>query len=444
MYLCSKFKDTLQTSLVKKVLQQQQREHRLKQQTKHVQISDDPVNLGATTTPDGSESPPTFEHVDGGTGRLVDERPHRRRPRRPHRERPNSTPVMHWKDDLHLNLSDPQSSTSPGPARTASPSPPHHHLKTRSHSHEDCYHHKCSTSEQPTESSTHAPNRMQPACRSCREHCRNCSSPNRDHSHGGGRKKRQGRSKDTPVDVSLDDNCPGVNMVRRRHHHQHSVCENCLSGLGRSSRHYRRRAKQQHSFEMPSTSDGQLNDTEQAARGGGGVGEGAGFITLEQLRTLAQILKSSSAVEELPQQNGAPGSAMKSHSFRQERRHQGHVKSTRKSFHLEDHFPSSAPVKIPLGSEAESPPLSTPEELAKLQELVYPMKPRSGRDSPATDMAVIDLSVDSPCMLQPLDKREGKEQLVPTSAAFHFTNQSPDRVMHLHHHYHHIIHHGEP
>ena len=437
MYLCSKFKDTLQTSLVKKVLQQQQqKEQQVKQRTKHVQISDDPISFGTAT--EGSDSPHGSELVAGQHGRPGEERLQRRRPRRPRRERPNSTPGIYWKDDPHLNLSDPQSSSTAGLVPD-SPSPPYH-LQTRSHSHEDCYHHRC-TAEQSLDTAYSCS--RQPPCRACRDHCRNSSSPNAEHSHSGGRRKRQGRSRDTPVDVSLDDNCPGVNLVRRRHHHHHSVCENCLQSLGKaSSRHNRRRPKQQHSFEMPNCKDTPLGEEDQAT--GGGVGEGVGFITLDQLRTVAQMLHSSAGcVEQNLQRNGSPGSGpTKSQSFRHERRQQYHVKSKRKSAHL-DEAVSGTKMELLQEDKDADPCLSTPEELGKLQELVYPMKSRSGRDSPATDMAVIDLSVDSPCMLQPLEGREGKEPLHSSTSVL-FDSNSPDRVMHLHHHYHHIIHHGEP
>ena len=450
-YLCHKFKDTLQSSLVQQTLQQQQQQEeeqggKIKPErgatttTKHVQISEQPVNIGIT---DGSDSPRNSGGAAlGRSGRGSDERVHRRRHKKPRRERPLSTPDMYWKEDPHTN--DPTSTSSKGLVHHSSPSPPNE-SQTHTHSNEECYYHRCGSSMEHSPEASHGCGRRS-TCRICR----NCYSPSGEQSHVGVRRKRPGRSKDTPVDVSLDDNCPGVNMVRRRHtHHHHAVCENCLQNMGKVSlcKQNRRRSKQPYSPEMPNNDDLQLSPEDHAARG---LGEGTGFITLDQLRTVAKVIKESAGYvdQNLQQQHdrtekrssGPP----KSQSFRHDRRHQYRVKSKWRSMAVDDCLPA-APKDLHHHhqaddcGDAEASP-STPEELGHFQELVYPTKSRSGRDSPATDMAVIDLSVDSPCMLQPLDRTPDKEPPNSSSSVV-INNNSPEKITHLHHHYHHIIHH---
>lgn len=439
-YICHTIKDTLQSSLVEQAItaQQQQksaeRTTELTGSTKRVQINEDPVSF--QNARDGSESPRNCSGMGSGgrSGRVTDDRLHRRRYKRPRRERPVSTPGAYWKDEPHLSLSDPQSH---GLMDHASPSPPNEH-QPQTHSNEESCSHRSSAEYHPETSSRRAT-----TCRACREHSRDVN-----HLHNGARKKRVSRSKDTPVDVSLDDNCPGVNIIRRRYtHHHHTVCENCLQSIGKGSvsRQGRHRPKQPHSPEIPNDTDLQLSPYDQMARG---IGEGSGFITLYQLRTVAEALKGNSGYvdqnlqqyEKIPRKSFGPP---KSQSFRHERGHQYHVKTKRKSSPIDDCVSVSSkepPSQLLEEHESMASP-STPEELGHFQELVYPMKPRSGRDSPATDMAVIDLSVDSPCMLQPLDKDLHSK----TSTSYTICdNNSPNKIMHLHHHYHHIIHHGDP
>lgn len=447
-YICHTIKDTLQSSLVEQAItaQQQKLAERKTATAKHVQINECPVSFPIVTTTDGSESPQNSggTGLGGRSGRVAEDRLHRRRHKRPRQERPVSSPGVYWKDEPHANFSDPQSSQSHGPVHHSSPSPPNElQSQSQSHSNEESYYHKVSAEHSPETS--HACHRRTTTCRECREHRRNCHSPNAEQLHNGVRRKRVGRSKDMPVDVSLDDNCPGVNIVRRRHsHHHHAVCERCLQSLGKESfcRQSRRRPKQPPSPEMPNDGDIQLSPEDPTAKG---LGEGAGFITLYQLRTVAQALKeNTSHVDQNLQQYektqrksfGLP----KSQSFRHERRHQYRMKSQRKSVDDSQSVTlKESPQHLEENDTTASP--TTPEELGHFQELVYPMKPRSGRDSPATDMAVIDLSVDSPCMLQPLDKDLQSNK--STSYTMH-DNNSPNKIMHLHHHYHHIIHHGEP
>ena len=436
-YICHNFKDTLQSTVVEQALTAQQQkspERKATDQTavstKHVQISEDPVRVqtvATTTTVNGSESPNGGTGSGGRSGRVSEDRLHRRRHKRSRRERPISNPDACWKEDLHLNLSDPQCSHSHGTAHQTSPSPPNE-LLSQSHSNEESYYHRCSAE--------HSPDANQ------RTRRRNFHSPpSTEQFHNGTSRKRVGRSRDGPVDVSLDDNCPGVDLVRRRYtHHHHTVCDNCLQSLGKESfcRQGRRHHKSSHSPEKTGNGDLQFGPEDQAMTRG--TGEGNRFITLNQLRTVAQVIKESTshADQNLEHFERTQRRPSKSQSFRQEKRHHCRVKSKRRSAAVDDYQPVTPHQQMEDCDATLTP--STPEELEHFQELVHPLKTRSGRDSPATDMAVIDLSVDSPCMLRPLDKDCTNET---TSYIIH-DNNSPNKVMHLHHHYHHIIHHGEP
>ena len=444
-YICHTIKDTLQSSLVEQAITAQQQQQQQQQKsaertteltgsTKRVQINEEPVSFQKAT--EGSESPHNCGGMGSGgrTGRVTEDR-YRRRHKRPRRERPVSTPGAYWKDEL--SLSDPQSH---GLMHHASPSPPNEH-QSQTHSNEESCSHRSSVEYYPETS------RRRATCRACREHSRNCHTSNVNHLHNGARKKRVGRSKDTPVDVSLDDNCPGVDLIRRRYtHHHHTVCENCLQTIGKGSvsRQGRHRPKHPHSTEIPNDTDLQLSPDDQMARG---IGEGSGFITLYQLRTVAEALKGNSGHVDhnLPKHEKTQRKSFgppKSQSFRHKRGHQYHMESKQKSSAIDDCVSvTSKEPSQPLEEHESMASPSTPEELGHFQELVYPMKPRSGRDSPATDMAVIDLSVDSPCMLQPLDKDLHSNT---TTSYTICDNNSPNKIMHLHHHYHHIIHHGEP
>ena len=467
-YICHTIKDTLQSSLVEQALTAQQKkttttttaattttettativdreETTLPSPVKRVQINEEPVNVRT-----GLESPRTSSSGSGAgsTGEgawpherreTTEERLRRRRQKRAKRERPTSSSGIYCDEDSHVHLSDPQ------PTSTASAA---HDMHSQTHSNEESYYHRCGGGV-----GERSPDRRTTSCRACRERSRKYPSQSTD---GGEplhrveqRRKRGGKSKDTPVDVSLDDNCPGVNLVRRRYStHRHVVCDNCLQSLGRDAasggRPVRRRQKQlQVAPDVPCTSSElQLSHTDDQPEVQG-VGEGSGFITLYQLRTVAQILRESSryAGDGTRQFDRAQRKSLgphKSNSFRQERSRE-QVKSKRKSVAFDD---CVSVVHAEPEQDLVGP--SSPERLSNLKELAYPTKTRSGRDSPATDMAVIDLRVDSPCMLQPLEVA-GPPPTGPEGTTLMIQHESsPNRITHLHHHYHHIIRHGEP
>ena len=452
-YICHTIKDTLQNSLVEQALTAQQKKSTTGKAVesspsseKHVQISEDPVSIRTVSaTNDGSES---SRHSGGGSGagsaerggaREPEESVQRRRNKRARRERPLSSPGVYCdEEDPHVHFSDPQ--TTQGLASGTSSHSPSHELQSQTHSNEESYYHRCGGGDPSPKTST--------SCRACREHRRKLRSPNADEPlhRAEQRRKRGGRSKDVPVDVSLDDNCPGVNFIRRRPTHRHVVCDNCLQSLGKDAvcgRQGRRPRQKQPTapLEVPAGSELQLSPHDDRHEVPG-VGEGSGFITLYQLRTVAQILRESSGgadenVVENDRVHRKSFGPPKSQSFRHDRRHnQYRAKGQRKSVAFDDCL--SVAQATELDTEVVVGP-SSPERLSHLKELAYPTKSRSGRDSPATDMAVIDLSVDSPCMLQPLNPgaREAAGFMIQDA-------RSLNKITHLHHHYHHVIHHGEP
>ena len=444
-YICHTIKDTLQSSLVDQALTAQQQQQKSQTErttaeapvTKQVQINEEPGSV--RTAPTISDRPTGVKTSGEGSGKAAEERLHRRRRHRG--PRPVSSPGVYWEDDPHVNLSDPQRSQSYRLAAHGTSPSPVNELQSQTHSNEESHYHRCDGDYSPRST-----RRRPTSCRACREHSRNCHSPNAV-TDSGPRRKRVGRTKDMPVDVSLDDNCPGVNMVRRRytHHHHHNVCDNCLQSLGRESfcrPSSRQRQRRPNSPDFPGNNDLRKSPEDREVRG---VGEGSGFIDLNQLRTVAQALKDSAVyVDQNIQQQYEKSqrrcfSPPKSQSFRHERRHQYRVKSKQKSVAFDDCL--SVAQRDQLEEQDDTAIPSSPEKLTLLQELAYPTKSRTGRDSPATDMAVIDLNVNSPCMLQPLEREPS-----PHSSELYTIqdNNAPNKITHLHHHYHHIIHHGEP
>ena len=355
--------------------------------------SEDPVSdrtLSAAAA-DGSESP---RHSGGSgvgsgeqclVGREPEERVQRRRHKRQRRERPVSSPGVYCDQDPHVHLSDPQTSqTGVTSSGIGSPQSPSHELQSQTHSNEESYYHRCAGEQSPDAKT----------CRACRQHSRKFRSPNADEPphRAEQRRKRTGRSKDVPVDVSLDDNCPGVNLIRRRYTHRHVVCDNCLQSFGkdavcgRQSRRPRHKQQSTVSLEAPCGNELKLSshNNRQEVQG---VGEGSGFITLYQLRTVAQILQESSGcvddnVTQYEREQQKPTGPPKSQSFRHERRQHNQFrvnKSKRKSVVFDDCLSVAQSTEL---EHDEVGPSSPEQRLSHLKELAYPTKSRSGRDSP--------------------------------------------------------------
>ena len=76
-----------------------------------------------------------------------------------------------------------------------------------------------------------------------------------------------------------------------------------------------------------------------------------------------------------------------------------------------------------------------------LRHLAFPTEPRTGQDSPRTDMAVFNLDLNSAQMCEGVVVSDpGNAIAIPSSVE----EDSGRLYLHKHHHLHHIIHHSEP
>lgn len=274
--------------------------------------------------------------------------------------------------------------------------------------------------------------------------CNRCSN-NCHHS-----KKKRGRSRSDGshtqgsgmlVDTSLDDDCPGVpeNRVRRpARHQQHHICKQCMaaaaaaaekssgtsgrvrietrvSGLGpvAAGGLGRRGWSRQYSPDLERMTSGRFRGTNHSS---------TLIMTLEDVRTAAMLLEKSTEFERLEsgeEENGSGGSSDE---------HQVKV-----------HPDSVSDHRVRVHSRTEDNETAQP-----MLEMSYSNRPsRSGRDSPATDMAVACLDMNSAKMLEPLNAAgslgtvfvgDEAEEGVESVQHLHLHN-------HSHHHYHHVIHH---
>lgn len=193
-------------------------------------------------------------------------------------------------------------------------------------------------------------------------------------------------------------------------------------------------------------------------RGSGSSGEDVdriGYLTLEELRTAALLLRRSVGHPEDETSQNLHPSRTKAHGSG--RRGEGGASGGRrrhpktKSKHTSDeHSVDTSFLQLQPRIPAQN----------KASELVFPVRSQTGRGSPAaTDMAVINLDMNSPCMLAPIDTENTTDHLYQQQAyvasdsslnnARVVGNMNGSTVQHLyfynhHHHYHHIITHSQP
>ena len=323
-------------------------------------------------------------------------------------------------------------------------------VRQRSHSHEDCYHYRCAepvSAGYSCKVSRSSSFRKNYNCRVHRCHC-----DHRNDSHMPVRRKRSSKSKDAPVDPSLDDNCPGIpeNRVRRSRHSRQSICERCLGSL--NSEKQRQRHARPHSPKEDEGREGAAAENRKDKQGSGDEEEGVdriGYLTLDELRTAALLLRRSVGHPEdenlrTREHGGERGEGGASSSRRR------HPKSKTKHTSHEICSVDCVPSQL------------QPQKLTQKvenSELAFPFQSRTGRDSPATDMAVINLDLNTPHMLAPVDPENTAECLYQQQAyvasdsslnnAHVVTGTNGSTIQHLylynhHHHYHHIIHHSQP
>ena len=365
-----------------------------------------------------------------------------RNKRRPRRERPTSMPPIYVRERGTCGDNPPDTTTINAEDDPRSLDP----LQMTSQR-EECRYRGADSARTVPDCSSHDCRQTyesRPPLRKC--HCE-CSSSR-------GRRKRAGRARasreydadavgDSHVDTSIDDNCPGLpeNRIRRRQHrhhaHRHSVmCERCLEAG--EDRHA---CRQRHRHRSPDEEvDAIFRD-----------GDDPGFLTLDQLKTAGLLMKRGSGCGGSGGSTGAPSPPPLRHSesFSQPRNHKPRAKPARPgSFRLEE---------VPTQSICVS----------NFKELIYPVRSRTGRDSPATDMAVANLDLNSSEMSVPILDRDGRnsgtggEGNLESHRKQSFTssdttlNNNPHAsstadastvrhtYLHSHHHFHHIIHHSQ-
>ena len=269
-----------------------------------------------------------------------------------------------------------------------------------------------------------------------RKRGRSRSDGYRHQHHRGGSAMAGERDRDGPVDPSLDDDGPGIpeNRIRRprylhHHQHQHQVCRHCLGGVGGPENRPKgaagggggsRRRHYSPDLEHVGASRFRTSDPTHTPTPPGPSssppapsGPPTLVMTLEDMRSAALLLEKSTEFVEcespVEDDNQSPHHQVKGHLSEEE-------------------------VK----GRPESSMLREAELCGGWQDLRY----RSGRDSPATDMAVACLDMNSSRMLQPLTSGgsmqggwgEGPEGMASARSQHLFH-------LHSHHHYHHIIHH---
>ena len=319
-------------------------------------------------------------------------------------------------------------------------------VRSRSKSQDDCYHNNWSG-----------------------QHCHQSSPSNQDHRHhhhhGNGRRghrsgqrrrrrnERLEKERNSRVDVSLDDNCPGLpqNRVSRRgrQHVQTTVCcHRCLDRLGdshsptsSSSRRYTRESQLGSPSGERTVVDGNCEMTCSSGSGSRDEGE---IIASESLLTLQDMKKATSdflkGTNELDESVIQDLKVQFLLGMAEQQRHNAKL-VTRKS------DGNSVGVQL----DAIQPWLSRNRPRTKSLHLstsnrwhqrAFPTEVRTGQDSPRTDMAVFNLDLNSPRMCQPIVLSDPTSiDEIPMART---VEGGSHLYVHKHHHIHHIIHHSQP
>lgn len=309
--------------------------------------------------------------------------------------------------------------------------------RLRSKSQDDCYSVNCHCGEQQFQLS-----------RNHRQHHHRCM-------HRSTRRRQQ-RERSGHVDVSLDDNCPGLpqNRVTRRsrHHHayqqkQHSVCEHCLQerleNSGNSSptmsTHKRRSAKLHRQIHC-ATGEVFVADGLDASPGSKSTGEGEGdqgqiqsYMTLKDMKAVtSDFLKGTNDLDESVIQDLKMQFLL---GMEEQRKHNTTTANTKRGGHRNLRLDAIQPClsrNRPREKSSIRVATSTNKVAPLWTQLAFPTEPHTGQDSPRTDMAVINLDLNSSAMHQPLRPSSLKDVSITV------------REHHPHVHVHHIIHHSQP
>ena len=269
--------------------------------------------------------------------------------------------------------------------------------------------------------------------RECRHRC--------SHHRSGKRRRARGH-----VDTSLDDNCPGLpqNRVTRRsrHHHayqQHTVCEQCLQErLGNNSppmSAHKKRSTKQHRHIHSATGEVVMADGVDVSPGSKSAGEGervveSSYMTLQDIKAVtSDFLKGTndldeSVIEDLKMQFLlGMEEQRKQHTAAATANAKGGQRNMRQ-YAIQPGLSRNRPRNMSSARVATSS-----NRIAPLwSQLAFPTEPHTGQDSPRTDMAVINLDINSSVMRQPLN-----------ASSLRVSANQPHHV-----HVHHVIHHSQP
>ena len=331
-------------------------------------------------------------------------------------ERPSSIPSLHLKDNPELidrlrlisGGADPEEHTSPREGRS------------RSKSQDDGYH----DDWQRYGRSGHRSTRRR---------------------RGGGRNQRERCGR---VDVSLDDNCPGLpqNRVGRRgnrhHQQQHAVCELCLERLGDhdpATSHNGSPPRRQRQKQVQST-NGEAISSAAGQLGVGTQNVDESFMTLEDLKLMTcEFLKGTndldeSVIQDLKMQFITGMAEQMKQNGRNIKRCGGDQNSVR--------LDAIQPFLSRNRPKTKAFHLAEASQCGNWQQLVFPKETRTGLDSPRTDMAVFNLDMNSDHMCHSIILSE--HSTFNERAAAIETASRGRLYLHKHHHIHHVIHHSQP
>ena len=303
-------------------------------------------------------------------------------------------------------------------------------VRLRSKSQDDCCYRDCRTQQQQQH-----------------QHSRNSRGSQNRYAHQSSKRRRGGRpptrDRSGRVDVSLDDNCPGLpqNRVTRRsrhhhhhHHHQHAVCDRCLESLDKdaSPPHRRHRHRQ---VQSPTGEEVMVeNQDNHYSKSGEGEGEGLtadSFMTLQDMKAKGTNDLDESVIQDLKMQF--------LRGMEEQRKHKSKsiMGNGHRSFRLDAVQPCLS------RNQPRTKTFHVATKGGNWHQLAFPTEPRTGQDSPRTDMAVINLDLNGPQMCQPLVISDPSSMRdLPTAIDGHVG--TGHLYLHNHHHIHHIIHHSQP
>ena len=269
------------------------------------------------------------------------------------------------------------------------------------------------------------------------------------------RRRNTPRERSAHVDVSLDDNCPGLpqNRVtkRSRHHtYQHrsaggALCDQCLQErlkcCKNSSPAMSKREKSYRPIHVATGEMAMTDGQDSSSPGSNSAGEGdtkmnpqrSVVMTLEDIKSVtSDFLKGTNDLDDtviedlkmqfllgMEEQRKASAAAVATAGL------SGRGSISQRMDAIQPCLSRNRPPHHKPIAPATNKRLRTPF----WDQLVFPTEPRTGQDSPRTDMAVINLDLDGSAM---------RRRLHPTSLK-DLSSATRDKQ-----YIHHVIHHSQP